>query len=240
MPKIHPASLAGWFGLADDFERINLVTIMGRIVNLFKYNSNDKTRLGKAYNSVQKSPDDLLTEATARKMEGDLEGAITLLKEAYKEIGKCSIVYSVETFLRLPLYLQKAKRTDEAWEEFNVLLIKGYPNQLKNLEIIPMEHCSIYDKMRLLLQREGKTVEAIKYGIFSYLSWAIGLYRQNRIDELTDYLTKENYEKAIKTLLKKAKKEVLFNRICIIVREQIDSLPNIDFVELSKKLEIAE
>lgn len=122
----------------------------------------------------RKDPDILLKKATSKKKEGDFDNAIKLLKLAYKEISKGPMVYPVDTFLRLPLYLQAAKRNDEAWREFNFLLTKGYPNQMSDLEFIPMDHSIIYDKMRLFLQREGKPELAIKFGIFSFLSWAIG------------------------------------------------------------------
>lgn len=185
----------------------------------------------------KKDPDTLLKEATAKRKVGDLENAIKLLREAYKEIGKGSIIYSVDTFLRLPLYLQEAKRNDEAWREFNLLLTKGYPNQMNDPELIPMYHSIIYDKMRLFLQREGKSELAVRFGIFSYLSWAIGLYRQKRNDELRVYALRENFEETIRKLLKKAKKEDLVEKVSTIVEEQIKRLPNIDFGELAKRID---
>ena len=56
-------------------------------------------------------PDELLKQATAKKKAGDLESAIELLRKAYKEINKSSIVYPVKTFLRLPTYLQEMGRS---------------------------------------------------------------------------------------------------------------------------------
>jgi len=185
----------------------------------------------------KKDPDTLLKEATAKRKAGDLENAIKLLKDAYKEIGNGSTIYPVNTFLRLPLYLQEAKRNDEAWREFNLLLTKGYPNQMNNPELIPMDHSIIYDKMRLFLQREGKSELAVKFGIFSYLSWAIGLYRQKRKDELKAYTSRETFEETIRKLLKKAKKEDLVEKISAIIEEQIKRLPNIDFGELAKRID---
>jgi ribosomal protein S20 len=185
----------------------------------------------------KKEPNTLLKEATAKRKAGDLENAIKLLRDAYKEIGKGSVIYPVNIFLRLPLYLQEAKRNDEAWREFNLLLRKGYPNQMSNPEIIPMDHSIIYDKMRLFLQREGKSILAVRFGIFSYLSWAIGLYRQKRDDELKTYTSKETLRNTVKKLLKKAKKENLLEKLCPVVEEQIEYLPNIDFGELAKRID---
>lgn len=186
------------------------------------------------FKPFKKDPDTLLKEAIDKRKAGDLENAIKLLREAYKEIGKRSIIYPVDTFLRLPLYLQEAKRNDEAWREFNILLTKGYPSQMNNPELIPMDHSIIYDKIRLFLQREGKSELAVRFGIFSYISWAIGLYRQKRNDELGAYVSRGSFENTIRKLLKKAKKEDLVEKISSIVEEQIKRLPNIDFGELAK------
>jgi len=189
------------------------------------------------FNLFKKDPDALLKEATAKKNAGDLENAIKLLRKAYKEIGKGATIYPINTFLRLPLYLQEAKRNDEAWREFNFLLAKGYPNQMNNPELVPMDHSIIYDKMRLFLQREGKTELAVRFGILSYFSWAIGLYRQERKDELKTYTSRETFEETIKKLLKKAKKENLIEKINRIVEEQIKCLPNIDLGELARRID---
>jgi len=188
-------------------------------------------------NLFKKNQDTLLKEATSKRKIGDLENAIKLLRKAYKEIEKSSIIYPVNTFLRLPLYLQEVKRNDEAWREFNLLLTKGYPNQMNNSELIPMDHSIIYDKMRLFLQREGKSELAVRFGIFSYLSWAIGLYRQKRKDELKAYTSREALEKTTRKLLKKAKKEDLIEKINVIVEQQIKRLPNIEFDEVAKRID---
>jgi len=188
-------------------------------------------------NPSKNDPDTLLKEAAAKKNAGDLENAIRLLREAYKEISKGSIIYPVDTFLRLPLYLQEAQRNDEAWREFNLLLTRGYPNQMNNPELIPMDHSIIYDKMRLFLQREGKGKLAVRFGLFSYLSWAIGLYRQKRRDELKAYISKVTLEETIRKLLKKAEKENLVQKVSAIVEEKIKYLPNIDFGELAKRVD---
>lgn len=188
-------------------------------------------------NLPKKHADTLLKEATAKKKAGDLETAINLLRDAYQEIGEGSIIHPVNAFLRLPSYLQEAKRTDEAWREFNLLLTKGYPNQKKDPEAIPMDHSIVYDRMRLFLQREGKGELAVRFGIFSYLSRATGLYRQERKDELKKYTSREAFERTIRNLLKKPRKEYLVERISTIVEEQIKRIPNIDFGELAEEID---
>ena len=77
----------------------------------------------------------LLKKATEQKKSGDINNAILTLKLAYGEIAKTTIEYPVETFLRLPMYLQEAKQNDEAWKEFNKILAYGFPNQIKDKEM---------------------------------------------------------------------------------------------------------
>ena len=59
-----------------------------------------------------KDPDNLLKMATLAKNAGNYNEAISLLKAAYKIISKGDIMYGPQTFLRLPLYLQQAKRPE--------------------------------------------------------------------------------------------------------------------------------
>jgi hypothetical protein len=120
------------------------------------------------------SADELLKVATQKRDAGDINAAIELLRRAYSEIASSHVSYPVSTFLRLPLYLQEAGCAGEAWKEFESLLTHAYPNQLRNSEVLPMEHSQIYDKMRLFLQREKRFDLAVRFGILSYMSWAVG------------------------------------------------------------------
>ena len=76
--------------------------------------------------------DGWLREASERKDANDFDGAIRLLKRSCEEIKRENVLYPVEAFLRLPSYLQQAGKTREAWQEFNKLLLAGYPNQPKD------------------------------------------------------------------------------------------------------------
>lgn len=60
------------------------------------------------------SASDLLKMATEKRDAGDVDAAIELLRKAYAEIGDDYVSHFVSTFLRLPLYLQKVGRNDEA------------------------------------------------------------------------------------------------------------------------------
>ena len=183
------------------------------------------------------SASDLLKMATEKRDAGDLDEAVELLRKAYAEIGNDYVSYSVSTFLRLPLYLQQTGRNDEAWREFNLLLTRGFPNQIQNLELLPMEHCQIYDKMRLFLQREKKFDLAVRFGLWSYISWAVGLHRQKRKAELEGYIDRDNIEENVVALLKKAKKLNLKDELVDVVEAETKALPNIDFGKLGRKID---
>ncbi|KKL69963.1 hypothetical protein LCGC14_2109700 [marine sediment metagenome] len=157
-------------------------------------------------NLFHKDPARLLHEATQKKERGDIDGAIESLQVAYSAIIKTTMDHTVQTFLRLPLYLQQAGKPDEAWAEFNKLLVSGYPNQLEDRDLWPMTRSQIYDKMRLFLQRENRPDEAIRFGIFSYLSWGEGLDAQGRLTELRQHRSVKSIEKRLGALLKKASK----------------------------------
>lgn len=181
--------------------------------------------------------DTLLKEATLTKKSGDLGGAVTLLRKAYKLIAQGSRTYQIETFLRLPLYLQASGERDAAWHEFSQLLVNGYPNQMKDNQIIPMEHSVIYDKMRLFLQREGKSIDAVPFGVCSYLSWAIGLHRQDRKDELQNLCLEGNLRRHISKLLERTGKEKKIENLVALVREELASVPHVALPKLIKKVQ---
>lgn len=169
----------------------------------------------------KEDPSKLLKKATSAKKSGNLDEAISLLRKAYKAISKNDLDYGVKTFLRLPLLLQEAGRLEEAWDEFHRLLTTGYPNQSKDPQLVPMNHSEIYDKLRLFLQREERNDEAIKYGIFSHLSWASGLYLQKRRDEFKDFIAAETIDDIVMKLLKKAKKANLSEKVSNLVKHEI-------------------
>ena len=147
----------------------------------------------------------LLKDATANR-EQDCDSAIESLRRAYRLIDDPESE-PIETYLRLPLYLQQAGRFDEAWFEANKLLKEfRYSRQRLNREVLPMDHSTIYDKMRLMLQREKRFQEAVVYAVLSHVSWAIGLSRQRgRGTELKDTRDKETIELMLTRPLKKAK-----------------------------------
>lgn len=171
---------------------------------------------------------ELLRKATATHDSGDFNNAVEYLKQAYREISKTTIGYPVQTFLRLPLYLQKAGRDQEAWGEFNKLLVNGHPNQMNDPCLIPMVHSNIYDKMRLFLQRKDDFQQAIIYCVLSFLLWMLGLHLQKRRSLLKRCSTKDSIKKQIHRLLKKSGKESSCEQLIDFISTQIQRLPNID------------
>lgn len=89
---------------------------------------------------------ELLKEATARHDRKDFDGATRCLRDAYAVMAGSSTTYPVATFLRLPLYLQKAGRYDEALLEFESLMRRCDHR----------DRVVVKDKMRLAAEREEK------------------------------------------------------------------------------------
>ena len=99
-----------------------------------------------------------------------------------------------------------------------------------------MDHAVIYDKMRLFLQREHRCQEAVKFGIFSHLIWAIGLDRQARRQELRSHMAKNAIRIMLLELLRKAKTEDSIAEIQQIVDDHVKSFPNINFPLLGRQI----
>lgn len=200
---------------ADGLNLVNEIAIKPNKTNIIlKYNYNDDSA-------------DVLLKMATKKRTDNIDEAISFLKRAYCEIAKTKIDYPIDTFLRLPLYLQEAGRPNEALNEFNNLLQNGYPNQHKIKELIPMHESKIYDKMRLFWQREKNPCEAISYGIYSLLLDALGLYRQKREVELNSIKDKSHIIERIIPLFKKANRLDLIDRVADIIIFELNKLPNI-------------
>ena len=60
--------------------------------------------------------------ATKAKKDGDLLKAIDILIKTYQDISSTEWAYPVETYLRLPMYMQEAGQIKEAWQYFHYLL----------------------------------------------------------------------------------------------------------------------
>ncbi|NCB37563.1 MAG: hypothetical protein EOM80_02230 [Erysipelotrichia bacterium] len=113
--------------------------------------------------------DDLLKLATKEKESGNYEQSCIYLKQAYATMDQSPIWYTVETYLRLPSYLQMAGKPKEAWGAFEQLIKNGYPHQPTAPGLKAFDLATTFDKMRLFLQREKQWYEAVIYGIGAYI-----------------------------------------------------------------------
>lgn len=180
-----------------------------------------------------------LLELAAKKKKENISEAIELLKKAYKESIKSDGGYCIDMYLKLPMYLQKANRPDEAIAEFENLLKNGYPYQTKDITLIPMEHAQIYDKMRLFWQREKQFAKAVNYGLYSILLSALGLYRQKRFKELKTMENKVFITEKIAPLFKKIKREDLISSSADILINKLQELPHLcSFCEIEEMFSI--
>lgn len=179
-------------------------------------------------------PAELLKLASSCKKSGDMKNAVRILKEAYKSISHTSVDHGVDVFLRLPRYQQLAGKPEQAWKEFNLLLVEGYPNQNRDEAFIVMDHSIIYDKMRLFLQKENCNKEAVKFGIFSWLLWSIALHKQDQKKELRGWITTKKLDALLMELLNKSNRTDLHDELKQLLEKELASLPVINFPVLGK------
>ena len=150
--------------------------------------------------------DAALRRATELKQAGRISEAIEELINFQRHAKAGNVLYPVESYLRLPMYLQAAGRRDEAWEQFYQLLKEGYPKQLPNEGVRLAEKSAIYDKMRLFLQRDKNPLLAVHFGVLCYASWLAALFKQSRLDELVKEQSPEKMQLKLDGLLAKAKR----------------------------------
>ena len=137
----------------------------------------------------EKQSSNLLKKATQKKRDGDLDAAIACLREAYGLMSKHTTIYPIDTYLRLPLYLQHAGRYGEAMAEFEQLLCNTPPTVVKEFPHAPrevlqsiaaMRYADIFDKVRLSTHREKHFVHSVYYMVLSLASRAVGLRLQDK------------------------------------------------------------
>jgi hypothetical protein len=183
--------------------------------------------------------DEWLKEASNRKDAGDFEGAIKLLQLAYDHIKKENALYPIDTFVRLPLYFQQAGRAKEAWQEFNKLLFGGYPNQPKDMIRVPLDRAHILDKMRLFLDRDGKTAIGAVYDVLSQVCEAISLHR----DEKRRREVRPRFSKTVCNALLGELKQYPghlgnLQEVRSIIIEELGLYPELDFERLGSRIDV--
>lgn len=175
--------------------------------------------------------DAALRGATELRSEGLLNDAIEQLIHFERLAAAGKVDYTVASFLRLPMYLQEAGRRDEAWEKFYKLLKHGYPNRSKIADIWLFERSTIYDKMRLFLQRDGNNLLAVHFGILSYAHSLSALRAQSRGQELEASQAPEKMAALVDRLLRKAKRTDLHGATLECLMAFIQRGYNLGFIE---------
>jgi len=174
----------------------------------------------------------LLKKATAKKKSGDLDKAVSLLREAYGEIARTGDIQQPATFLRLPMYLREAGRPSEAWAEFNAMLAGQYPLDMRDPEFASLWQSQIYDKMRLFLQKEKKNDQAVLFGVLSLLAYSKWLaygaatekfpeLKKARRDEFREQTSPQGIQAAVLPLLTKAKLEQVSGDLTRVIRHHL-------------------
>lgn len=107
----------------------------------------------------------LLRDATQWSDAKDWDRAIACLRQANAKMKISPVSYPIQTWLRLPLYLQKAGRYEESMTEFAKIsdetearTARAYSHQSKAKQrvIAKQEQDIIREKMRLAQERETK------------------------------------------------------------------------------------
>jgi hypothetical protein len=186
----------------------------------------------------QLKADELFKQASTRKDQGDLEGAIRLVRSAYDEICRANAMFPIELFLRLPMYLQQAGRPREAWQEFHDLLFEGYPNQTKDVSLRAHDRSKIFEKMRLFLEADGKPEVATVFGVFSRVSKGISLHYEGRGRELRTWFNKSACTEFVHTLKGYTGNLGRLQGIQYAIVGELNEYPNIDFDLLAQRIDV--
>jgi hypothetical protein len=198
----------------------------------------------------EKTPDEqkaaeLLKEATQKKYDRDFDGAISCLRKAYELLARSATIYPIETYLRLPLYLQKSGRYKESLVEFKKLLSNNRAKihdefshcSTKEQEGLSAMECSItLDKMRLAAQREKQFTYAVYCQLLCEASGAVGLKLQGREKEFSDYGRLDFWTACSSKLIKRAAKESIAKELADVCLQFSKLLSNSALEKLSSDL----
>lgn len=133
--------------------------MMQFLKNLFKTSTKEpeiKVTASVIVNNEVNPARELLKEATALKKEKKYDEACDKLKEAFKAKGSNELM--VKELMRLPMYLQLAKKNAEGWGILNELNIK-YTDVFSQAEIA--------NQMRVFLEKEKKFKQALLFSAWS-------------------------------------------------------------------------
>lgn len=223
-----------------------------------------------------------LKEATRLKKEGKLDEAAEFLRklvarwEEDPPITGANVPEDypeVKVYWKLANYLQRAGRSEEAWEVLRRVHQEQYPKiqQTKRyfrklakegpeydgeyarrqvdelLESEPentiyLEKSQIYDKTRLFLQREGRDLEALRYGILADAVGLLSLWYGSRNEPMVqDQYESQTEENAVREVVarraKKANRPELKELLGELVIDWIRRIPDVDPNDLDEKIQ---
>lgn len=106
-----------------------------------------------------------VSEAVKHKGEKDYEKALECLDKVYREAAMYEIISNhFSHYIRLPAYLQLAKKNDEGWRQLNLLANGILPHRGPNPTELATDidwRIEVSDKTRLFLEREKKFEQAL-------------------------------------------------------------------------------
>lgn len=181
--------------------------------------------------------DGWLREAGEHKDANDFDGAIKLLERALEEIKRENVAYQVDAFLRLPSYLQQAGRTREAWQEFNKLLLGGYPNQPRDGGRVMLDRARILEKMRHFLDRDGKSDIGTVYKTLGQVCEGVGQCRDDRKREVLSRFAKTTCQEMASELRKYTGNLGPLQDLRPILVEELGKWPDLDFERMGGRID---
>jgi hypothetical protein len=137
--------------------------------------------------SPQDDPAAQLLKRATELSKTDMSAAIQTLRAAYEAIAQTDIQYGIETFLRLPLYLQRAGRFTESLHEFHRIFASFLPPPSRSgfSEGVHFNELGvIYDKLRLAAQRQKRADISLPAGALSAAAWDTGRHMHARADRI--------------------------------------------------------
>lgn len=173
--------------------------------------------------SLLAPPTELLRRADAAQADGQLPAAVDLLRRAYKRIRHRGDFFHAEVFTRLPLMLQESGESTLAWTELCQLLEKGCPGTNRHCHPATrwLDSATIFDKMRLFLQREGEWDLAVLCGIQYYRCRYHACLREPKLGKTGPMRSHKAIQCLLAPLLNKANKAHLLDAFTVAVHEAL-------------------
>ena len=117
----------------------------------------------------------LLKEATKKKRQGDFDGAIACLRQAIVAAIKAGGGLPIKELLRLPKYLAEAGKRDEAWGEYNKLIVK-LSQEPTDLFSLYLGYYEIHHAMSLHVKKEKRFKDMVIHELMSFIYFGLSRY----------------------------------------------------------------